>query len=155
MVLRFWVHPKRFISFKNTLGEYEKSSLKNSTLSCSHGAVNFCCFKWRTSMVIQWLVFCNSTAGTVGSIHGWGIKIPHALQRVKKSLKKMEAYDNRNINISFTYSYLWNPLPRVRWLTSVCNWLLSEVKDIHKYRTQASYTLSWEQDTTLLFQFFF
>lgn len=87
VVLRFWVHPKRFISFKNTLGEYEKSSFKNSTLSCSHGAINFFCFKWRISMVVRWLLFCNSIAGTVGSIRGRGIKIPHGLQSVKKKKK--------------------------------------------------------------------
>lgn len=84
VVLRFWVHPKRFISFKNTLGEYEKSSFKNSTSSCSHSAINFFCFKWRISMVVQWLLFCSSIAGTAGSIRGGGIKIPHGLQSVKK-----------------------------------------------------------------------
>ena len=39
-------------------------------------------------MVVQWLAFCNSTAVTEGSIRGCGIKIPHALQGVKKNLKK-------------------------------------------------------------------
>ena len=31
-----------------------------------------------TSVVVQWLRLCASTAGGAGSIPGWGIKIPHA-----------------------------------------------------------------------------
>ena len=31
-----------------------------------------------TSLAVQWLSFCASTAGGVGSVPGWGTKIPHA-----------------------------------------------------------------------------
>ena len=33
-----------------------------------------------TSLVVQWLRLCPSTAGGTGSIPGWGTKIPHATQ---------------------------------------------------------------------------
>ena len=32
----------------------------------------------RTSLVVQWLGLCTSTAGGTGSIPGWGTKILHA-----------------------------------------------------------------------------
>ena len=32
----------------------------------------------RTSLVVQWLRLRGSNAGGVGSIPGWGTKIPHA-----------------------------------------------------------------------------
>ena len=32
-----------------------------------------------TSLAVQWLRLCASTAGGVGSIPGWGTKIPHAV----------------------------------------------------------------------------
>ena len=41
--------------------------------------------KCGTSLVVQWLRLCASTAGGTGSIPGWGAKILHASQR---SLKK-------------------------------------------------------------------
>ena len=31
-----------------------------------------------TSLVVQWLRLCTSTAGGMGSIPGWGTKIPQA-----------------------------------------------------------------------------
>ena len=33
------------------------------------------------SLAVQWLELCASTAGGMGSIPGWEIKIPHAVQR--------------------------------------------------------------------------
>ena len=39
-----------------------------------------------TSLVVQWLRLCPSTAGDLGSISGWGTKIPYALQCAKKKL---------------------------------------------------------------------
>ena len=38
----------------------------------------------RTSLVIQGLRLCASTAGDVGLILGWGTKIPHAARCCKK-----------------------------------------------------------------------
>ena len=37
-----------------------------------------------TSLMVQWLGFCTSTAGVMGLIPGWGIKILHAVQSGKK-----------------------------------------------------------------------
>ena len=40
-----------------------------------------------TSLVVQWLRFCASIVGGVGSILGWGTKIPRAAwcgQKIKK-----------------------------------------------------------------------
>ena len=36
-----------------------------------------------TSLAVQWLRFGASTAGGMGSIPGWGTKIPHAPQPKK------------------------------------------------------------------------
>ena len=36
-----------------------------------------------TSLVVPWLRPCACTAGAVGSITGWGINIPHAVQPKK------------------------------------------------------------------------
>ena len=33
----------------------------------------------RTSLAVQWLRLCASSAGGIGSIPGWGTKIPHAV----------------------------------------------------------------------------
>ena len=41
-----------------------------------------------TSLVVQWLRICASTAGGMGSIPGWGTKIPHAAQSSQKQTKK-------------------------------------------------------------------
>ena len=38
-----------------------------------------------TSLVVQWLIFHASTAGTPGSIPGQGTKIPHATRRSRKN----------------------------------------------------------------------
>ena len=37
-----------------------------------------------TSLAVQWLKLCISTAGGTGSIPGQGTKIPHAMQRGQK-----------------------------------------------------------------------
>ena len=37
-----------------------------------------------TSLVVQWLRLCASTARGASSIPGWGTKIPHAAQPKKK-----------------------------------------------------------------------
>ena len=41
-----------------------------------------------TSLVVQGLRLCASTARGVSSIHGWGTKIPHAARPKKKKKKK-------------------------------------------------------------------
>ena len=41
-----------------------------------------------TSLVVLWLRLRASTAGGMGSIPGWGTKIPHAKQRGKKNVYK-------------------------------------------------------------------
>ena len=37
-----------------------------------------------TSLAVQWLRICTSTAGSRGSIPGWGTRIPHAMCRGQK-----------------------------------------------------------------------
>ena len=50
-----------------------------------------------TSLVVQWLRICASTAGGMGSIPGWGTKIPHAAQSSQKQTKKkIIHYDYKN-----------------------------------------------------------
>ena len=39
-----------------------------------------------TSLVVQWLRLCASTAGDVGLIPGWGTKIPHAIGHSQKNI---------------------------------------------------------------------
>ena len=39
-----------------------------------------------TSLVVQWLRICASTAGDVGLIPGWGTKIPHAIGHSQKNI---------------------------------------------------------------------
>ena len=41
-----------------------------------------------TSLVVQWLRLCTSTAGAVGSIPGQETKIPHAARHSQKKKKK-------------------------------------------------------------------
>ena len=38
----------------------------------------------RTSLAVQWLRFCASTARGMGSIPGWRAKIPHTMVQPKK-----------------------------------------------------------------------
>ena len=40
-----------------------------------------------TSQAVQWLTFCASTAGGMGSIPGWGTKILHAARYSQKKKK--------------------------------------------------------------------
>ena len=44
-----------------------------------------------TSLVVQWLGLCVSTAGGTGSIPGRGTKIPHALRHGPKKKKKKKS----------------------------------------------------------------
>ena len=39
-----------------------------------------------TSLVVQWLRLCASTAGNVGVIPGWETKIPHAKGHSQKNI---------------------------------------------------------------------
>ena len=40
-----------------------------------------------TSLAVQWLGLCTSTAGSMGSIPGWGTKMPQAAQHSQKKKK--------------------------------------------------------------------
>ena len=42
-----------------------------------------------TSLTVQWLRLCVSNAGAVGSIPGWGTKIPHAVRPKKNHMYKI------------------------------------------------------------------
>ena len=63
-------------------------------------------------MAVQWLRLCTSNAGAVGSIPGWGTKIPHATWP-KKNLKVSVSHDmgelsfyNGVINFSMNEQFL-------------------------------------------------
>ena len=48
--------------------------------------------KLGTSPVVQWLRLWASTAGGMGSIPGWGTKVPHAVQCGQKTKKLIFLY---------------------------------------------------------------
>ena len=62
---------------KSLLSHFESPSLRKTSLRTS-------------SLVVQWLELCASSAGGPSSILGWGTKIPQAVQcgQKKKDLKK-------------------------------------------------------------------
>ena len=49
-----------------------------------------------TSLAVQWLRLCASNAGDMGSIPGWGTKIPHAAQG-SQSEKKKKVQENQRM----------------------------------------------------------
>ena len=57
-------------------------------MRCNHTIVYYSALKRKeivgTSLAVQWLSFCASNAGGIGSIPGLGTKIPHAGQRGQK-----------------------------------------------------------------------
>ena len=76
-----------------------------------------------TSLVVQWLRLCACNAGDVGSIPGWGTKIPHASwcsQKIiyfKKNLKaKLEKKDQSPLWFSLSWRPELNPLVCSSWL---------------------------------------
>ena len=48
------------------------------------------------SLVVQWLRFCTSNAGSVGSIPDWGTKIPHAVGMTKTKFLKYVSVEKLN-----------------------------------------------------------
>ena len=48
-----------------------------------------------TSLAVQRLRLCASTAGGAGSIPGWGTKIPHAVRRGQKVKKQNKSSDEK------------------------------------------------------------
>ena len=52
------------MDLENMLSKWKKSDAEEHVLG--------------TSLVVQWLRFCASSAGGTGSILGWGTGIPHA-----------------------------------------------------------------------------
>ena len=50
---------------------------------------------WGTSWAVQWLRLCTSIAGGLGSIPGWGTKIPHATRCSQKEKKRTEVSGRR------------------------------------------------------------
>ena len=47
-------------------------------------------YLWGTSLVVQWLGLCAFIAEGLGSIPGWGTKIPQAVQCGKKKEKNKD-----------------------------------------------------------------
>ena len=52
-----------------------KKKKKKETLKCTQTG---------TSLVVQWLRFCASTAGSIGLVSGWGTKILHGARCSQK-----------------------------------------------------------------------
>ena len=55
-----------------------------------------------TSLVVQWLGLCTSTAGDVGSIPGWGTKLPHSGQHgqeIKRKKERKKEYSPRQVQV--------------------------------------------------------
>ena len=52
-----------------------------------------------TSLAVQWLKLLASTAGDVGSIPGWGTKIPHAMVWPKKKKKAAAAEGASGVDV--------------------------------------------------------
>ena len=50
-----------------------------------------------TSLAVQWLRLCTSTAGGTGSIPGQGTKIPHAPRPKKKKKKPLKIKIGQNL----------------------------------------------------------
>ena len=58
-------------------------------------------------MVVQWLRLCASKPGGLGSVPGWGTKIPHVEGAVKKKKKAhRSAVDLGLINMSHEFANL-------------------------------------------------
>ena len=52
---------------------------------------------------IQWLRLCASNAGGMGSIPGWGTKVPHAVQPAKKLNKtEQNIYERKLLELKIT-----------------------------------------------------
>ena len=67
-----------------------------------------------TSLEVQWLRLCASTAGGAGPISGWGTKIPHATWCGGKKRRKMRNSGHLGLH-SHGKTYLWN------WLVTTPN----------------------------------
>ena len=52
-----------------------------------------------TSMVVQWLRLCPSTAGSPGSIPGQGTRFPHASTKDPICVLQLRAGTDKSINI--------------------------------------------------------
>ena len=70
-----------------------------------------------TSLVVQWLRLYASTAGSTGSVPGWGTKIPHAARwGQKKKVKRNDEinFNNKTLipNIIFQYEIMIKLLTR-------------------------------------------
>ena len=50
-----------------------------------------------TSLAVQWLRFCASKAGDMGSIPAWGTKISHAARGSQREKKKKKMYKKNNV----------------------------------------------------------
>ena len=61
---------------KSLLSHFEGPSLRKTSL--------------RTSLVVQWLELCASSAGGLSSILGWGTKIPQAVRCGQKKKKRFK-----------------------------------------------------------------
>ena len=73
-----------------------------------------------TSLAVQWLGLCASTAGGMGSIPGWGTKIPHAMQTNNNNNNKsnvlLTKYSGPSTDVFQTYLLLALALPGGRRL---------------------------------------
>ena len=108
---------------------------------CFHG------FKGKgrgTSLAVQWLRLCISTAGDTGSISGWGTKIPHAGWCFKKKKKKGQEENGKEVCRMYTLSWTDNlfsgSLPHpdlvISSKTKQCFFTLGrKLKRVYKWKT--------------------
>ena len=76
---------------------------------CLHSKISYKCLRCEigTSLAVQWLGLCASTAGGAGSIPGWGTKIPHAVwygqnkkEKPKCNKNSKRTYIKQRVNIN-------------------------------------------------------
>ena len=101
-----------------------------SLLDLLHDAWNTVCFKtyymyiWQqtpgTSLAVQWLGHCTSTAGGMGLIPGWGTKILHATWCDQKIGKK---YVSKTSSPSFFHLFLLMGPQSFISMVPKCFWL--------------------------------
>ena len=80
------------------IGHHNKDDIEIEVLTCEDGYNIMLNKKSRfwTSLVVQWLRLCASTAEGVGSIPGWGSSTCHVVRPKKKKERKKEKSSFQN-----------------------------------------------------------
>ena len=67
--------------------------------------------------MVQWLGLCASAAGGMGSIPGWGTKIPHAARHSQE--KKQEFLDGDSRTLNQVWDFLKKKKQQKSWLSRI------------------------------------